>query len=71
MPTPKKIKRSNGKDPLSQLEAKMVADHLSGTSAAPSVHWTTLWRMTPDEISEKYPITLQTVITACKRRILA
>lgn len=63
-----KTKKTTKQDPLSQLEAKMVADFLVQKTHE-NVHWTTLWRMSPDEISEKYPVTLKDVTVACRRSV--
>ena len=64
-----KIKRTTKGDPLSQLESKMVADFLR--SKGWQVHWSTLWRMSPAEVSEKYGVAPKEVISACRRKVLA
>lgn len=58
---------SENDKPLSQVEAKLVADYLKSISKTPSTGWVSLWKLSPSQIANLYKVSAAEVIKAARR----
>lgn len=53
--------------PLSQNEAKLVADFLKSKTKVLAKGWVTLWKLSPSEISSQFKVSVTDVLQAARR----
>lgn len=59
--------KENANEPLSRIEAEMVMDLLVQAGKRPMQGWRAVWRLSPNEIAERYKLPLADVLRAIRR----